>query len=78
MQLQNEPAVLHQLLILLTSMSTATTQQTLIPSAAGFNIGHTNQRLGKHALKPSSFRSERRTKEKAASFGGLFQSHAVN
>jgi hypothetical protein len=74
MQLQNEPAVFHQLLIVLASMSTATAEQTLVPLAAGFNICDTDQGLREHGPKPSSFRSERPAEEKAASFGGRFAS----
>ena len=48
MQLQDEPPVLHQLLILLAAVRTAATQQALIPPAAGCNIRDANERLGAH------------------------------
>ena len=37
-QLQDERAILHQLLILLAAVSPAAAQQALIPPAAGFDI----------------------------------------
>jgi hypothetical protein len=47
-QLKNEPAILHQLLILAAAVSPAAAQQALIPPAAGFDIRDTNERLGAH------------------------------
>jgi hypothetical protein len=47
-QLQDELAILHQLLILPAAMSPAATEQALIPAAAGFNIGDTDEWLGVH------------------------------
>jgi hypothetical protein len=47
-QLQHEPAILHQLLILFATVGSAATQQALIPAAAGFDIRDTNERLGAH------------------------------
>ena len=47
-QLQNEPAILHQLLILPAAVSPAAVQQALIPPAAGFDIRNTDERLGAH------------------------------
>ena len=48
MQLQDEPAILHQLLILLAAVSPVAAQQALIPSAAGLDICDTDERLGAH------------------------------
>jgi hypothetical protein len=47
-QLQDEPAILHQLLIVAAAVSPPTAQQALIPPAAGFDIGCTDERLGAH------------------------------
>lgn len=47
-QLQDERAVHHQLLILLAAVSPTTAQQALIPAAAGFYICETNERLRTH------------------------------
>jgi hypothetical protein len=51
MQLQDEPAILHQLLILPATVNSPATQQVLIPAAAGFNICRTDKRLGVHGSK---------------------------
>ena len=47
-QLQNELAILHHLLILPAAVRAATAQQALIPPAAGFDIRDTDERLGAH------------------------------
>jgi hypothetical protein len=47
-QLQDEPAILHQLLILLAAVPTVAAQQALIPQAAGLYIRDTNQWLRAH------------------------------
>ena len=47
-QLQDELAILHQLLILLAAVSPAAADQPLVPLAAGFDIGDTDERLGEH------------------------------
>lgn len=47
-QLQDELAILHQLLILRAAVNSAAAQQALIPLTAGFNIGGANERLGAH------------------------------
>ena len=47
-QLQDEPAILHQLLILLAAVPTAATQQALIPQAAAFDIRDADEGLGAH------------------------------
>ena len=47
-QLQDERAILHQLLIVLAAMSSAASQQALIPAAAGFDVRDANERLGSH------------------------------
>lgn len=47
-QLQDEAAILHQLLILPAAVSPAAAQQALIPLAAGFDVGDTDERLGAH------------------------------
>ncbi len=52
-QLQNELAVLHQLLVLRAPVRSTAAQQTLIPPAAGFYIRHTNKRLGTHGPQPN-------------------------
>ena len=49
-QLQNERATLHQLLILLAAVNPAATQQALIPATAGFDIRDTDERLGTHGF----------------------------
>ena len=48
-QLKNEAAILHQLLILAAAVSPAAAQQALIPPAAGFDIRDTDERLGTHS-----------------------------
>ena len=48
-QLQDEPAILHQLLIFAAAVTATAVQQALIPPAAGFDIRDTDQRLGAHA-----------------------------
>jgi hypothetical protein len=50
-QLQNEGAVLYQLLIFCAAVSAAAAQQMLIPAAAGFDVGHTDERLRAHGCK---------------------------
>ena len=52
-QLQKELTVFNQLLVLRASVSSAAAQQALIPLAAGFDIGDTDERLGAHGSKPS-------------------------
>ena len=47
-QLQDELAILHQLLILPAAVNAATAQQALIPPAAGFDIRDADERLGAH------------------------------
>ena len=47
-QLQEEPTILHQLLILPAAVSPAAAQQPLIPPAAGFDIRDTDERLRTH------------------------------
>jgi len=47
-QLQDEPAILHQLLILPAAVSPAAAQQALIPPTAGFDIRDTDEGLGPH------------------------------
>src|SRR5262249_19403558 len=41
-QLQDEPAIVHQLLVLPAAVSPAAAQQALIPPAAGFDVRDTN------------------------------------
>ena len=48
-QLQNQRAILHQLLVVPAAMGATATQQTLIPLAAGFDVRNTNKRLRSHA-----------------------------
>jgi hypothetical protein len=50
-QLQDERAILHQLLVLLATVGPAAAQQALIPAAAGFYIRNANKRLGVHGTK---------------------------
>jgi hypothetical protein len=50
MQLQDEVAILHQLLIVGAAVSPVAAQQALIPPAAGCDVRDTNERLGKHGL----------------------------
>ena len=50
-QLQDERAIFHELLVLLAAVGTAATQQALVPAAAGFDIGDADERLGAHACK---------------------------
>ena len=50
-QLQDERAILHQLLILFAAMAAAATQQALIPAAAGFDIHDANEWLRSHGSK---------------------------
>lgn len=48
-QLQDKlPMGGDQSFVFLAAMITATAQQTLVPAAAGFDIGHSDQRLGPH------------------------------
>src|ERR1700677_5134038 len=53
-QLQDEAAILHQLLILPSAVSPAAAQQPLIPSAAGFDVRDTDERLRVHGSYPVS------------------------
>lgn len=48
-QLQDETATVHQLLILPAAVNSAAPEQTLIPSATGFDIGNTDERLWAHS-----------------------------
>ena len=52
-QLQDELAILHHLLILPAAVSSAAVQQALIPPAAGFNIRDADERLGAHGSYPN-------------------------
>jgi hypothetical protein len=52
-QLEDELAILHQLLILPAAVSPAAAQQALIPPAAGFDIRDTDERLGAHGTYPN-------------------------
>ena len=52
-QLQDEPSILHQLLILPATMSPAAAQQALIPLAAGFDIRDADERLRAHRSDPN-------------------------
>ncbi|HXJ04658.1 MAG TPA: hypothetical protein VNH65_06150 [Candidatus Acidoferrum sp.] len=52
-QLQDEPAILHPLLIVPAAMSFAAAQQALVPPAAGFEIRYTDERLGAHGPGPN-------------------------
>jgi hypothetical protein len=52
-QLQNELAILYQLLILPAAMRAAAAQQALIPPTAGFDIRDTDERLGAHSFYPN-------------------------
>ena len=47
-QLQDEGAVLDQLFIVRAAMRAAETEQALIPAAAGFDIGDTDEGLAMH------------------------------
>jgi len=47
-QLQDERTILHQLLILPAAVSSSAAEQALIPLAAAFNIGDTDERLRAH------------------------------
>jgi hypothetical protein len=51
-QLQDELAILDQLLIVPAAVSPAAAQQALIPPAAGCNIRYTEERLGTHGPLP--------------------------
>ena len=51
-QLQDEAAVLHELLIGAAAVGSAAPQQALIPPAAGFDIRDTDERLGTHWITP--------------------------
>jgi hypothetical protein len=52
-QLQDELAILHELLIVPAAVSPAASQQALIPPAAGCNIRDTDERLGAHESYPN-------------------------
>jgi uncharacterized protein YjbJ (UPF0337 family) len=54
-QLQNEPSILYQLLILPAPVSPSAAEQALIPPAAGFDIRDTNERLRAHGFHPNRF-----------------------
>ena len=58
-QLQDERAILHQLLILLAAVGAAATEQALIPAAAGFDIRDADERLGAHGCKTTKTRAGR-------------------
>ena len=47
-QLQDELAILHQLLIVAAAVRAAAVEQALIPPAAGCSIRYTDERLGAH------------------------------
>jgi hypothetical protein len=47
-QLQDELAILHQLLIVAAAVRAAAVEQALIPPAAGCDIRDTDERLGAH------------------------------
>jgi hypothetical protein len=49
-QLEDERAILHQLLIVSAAVGPAAAQQALIPTAAGFDIRDTDERLGAHGF----------------------------
>ena len=51
MQLQDQRSILHQLFILLAAVRATATEQALIPAAAGFDIGDTDERLRAHGSK---------------------------
>ena len=52
-QLQDELAILHQLLIVAAAVSAAAAQQALIPLAAGCNVRDADERLGAHGSYPN-------------------------
>jgi hypothetical protein len=52
-QLKNEPAVMDQLLIVATAVRSTAPKQALIPSAAGFDVCHADERLGAHGFQRS-------------------------
>lgn len=47
-QLKDELSILHQLLVVAATMRPATSEQSLIPPAAGFDIRDTDERLRAH------------------------------
>lgn len=49
-QLQDKRSIFHELLILLAAVSTAATEQALVPAAAGFDIGNANKGLRAHEV----------------------------
>jgi hypothetical protein len=53
-QLKDKLAIRNQLLICRAPVIAAATEQTLIPSATCFHIGHGDQRLGTHTIKVST------------------------
>ncbi len=50
-QLQDERAVFHELLVLPAAMGTSATQQALVPAAAGFDIADADERLGANVYR---------------------------
>ncbi len=52
-QLQDEVAILYQLLIVLAAVGSTAAEKALIPQAAGFDIRNTDERLGTHGLQVS-------------------------
>ena len=74
-QLQDELAILHQLLVVAAAVSAAAAEQLLIPPAAGFDVrdadkglgthGDTVTRLGPALLHPVANRDQRRHQRRA-------------
>jgi len=52
-QLKYEVAILHELLVMRAAVSAAAGEQALIPSAAGFDVRYTDERLGAHGSYPN-------------------------
>jgi hypothetical protein len=69
-QLQDELAILHELLIVAAAVSSATVQQALIPLAAGCNIRDTDEWLGAHGPYPN--------RTPASASGEKFQKQQAN
>ena len=55
-QLQDELTALHQLLIVASAVGSAASEQALIPSAAGFDVGDADQRLRTHGNRVTGIR----------------------
>ncbi len=51
-KLENELAVLHNLLVFIAAMTALATQQLLVPAAAVFHIAHGDQGLSFHWINP--------------------------